>query len=216
VYRHNCRERSITIAAQALADWRATPAVDRATFLFRAAEKMREQRLTLAAWEVFEAGKPWREADADVCEAIDYLNYYGREMVRLAAPRQLGEYPGELNTYVYQPRGIAVVIAPWNFPLAILTGMTAAALVAGNTVIMKPAEQTPVIAAQLMEIFRSVGLPPGVLSYLPGLGEEVGEYLVCHPRTNVIVHWITGCGTAYQRDRSKDRRRTTRHQENYC
>ncbi len=180
-------ERSIVVAAQALADWRATAPEERAAFLFRAAEKMREQRLTLAAWEVLEAGKPWREADADVCEAIDYLNYYGQEMLRLAAPRQLGDYPGEVNTYCYQPRGIAVVIAPWNFPLAILTGMTAAALVAGNTVIMKPAEQTSVIAAQLMEIFRGVGLPPGVLAYLPGIGEEVGEYLVGHPRTNVIA-----------------------------
>jgi RHH-type proline utilization regulon transcriptional repressor/proline dehydrogenase/delta 1-pyrroline-5-carboxylate dehydrogenase len=159
----------------------------RADFLCRAAAAMRDRRNELAAWEVVEAGKPWREADADVCEAIDYLDYYGREMLRLAPARQLDEVPGEVNTYVYQPRGVAVVIAPWNFPLAILTGMTAAALVTGNTVIMKPAEQTPVIAAKLMEIFRSVDLPAGVLTYLPGLGEEVGEFLVTHPRTNLIV-----------------------------
>jgi RHH-type proline utilization regulon transcriptional repressor/proline dehydrogenase/delta 1-pyrroline-5-carboxylate dehydrogenase len=148
---------------------------------------MRDRRVELAAWEVREAGKPWREADADVCEAIDYLIYYGREMLRLAPARQLDDLAGEVNAYVYQPRGVAVVIAPWNFPLAILTGMTSAALVAGNTVIMKPAEQTSVIAAKLMEIFSSIGLPAGALSYLPGLGEEVGEHLVTHPRTNLIA-----------------------------
>ncbi len=180
-------ERSVSTAWQALPAWRTTPAAERADFLFRAAAAMRDRRAELAAWEVIEAGKPWREADADVCEAIDYLIYYGREMLRLAPARQLDELPGEVNAYMYQPRGVAVVIAPWNFPLAILTGMTAAALVAGNTVIMKPAEQTSVIAAKLMEIFREVGLSSGVLSYLPGLGEEVGEYLVTHPRVNLIA-----------------------------
>lgn len=180
-------ERSVDVAAQALPNWRATSAVDRANMLFRAAETMRERRLDLAAWEVFEAGKPWREADADVCEAIDFLMYYGQEMLRLAPPRQLDDLPGEVNTYSYQSRGVAVVIAPWNFPLAILTGMTAAALVTGNTVIMKPAEQTSIVAAHLMDIFRHVGLPSGVLSYLPGIGEEVGAYLVTHPHVNLIA-----------------------------
>ena len=180
-------ERSVSTAWQALPAWRVTLAAERADFLFRAAATMRDRRAELAAWEVVEAGKPWREADADVCEAIDYLVYYGREMLRLAPARQLDDLPGEVNAYMYQPRGVAVVIAPWNFPLAILTGMTAAALVAGNTVIMKPAEQTSVIAAKLMEVFREVGLPSGVLSYLPGLGEEVGEYLVTHPRVNLVA-----------------------------
>lgn len=180
-------ERSVHVAVQSLADWRATSAAERADYLLRAAETMRERRLELAAWEVIEAGKPWREADADVCEAIDFLRYYSQEMLRLAPPRQLDDLPGEVNTYSYQSRGVAVVIAPWNFPLAILTGMTAAALVAGNTVIMKPAEQTPIVAAHLMEIFRQVGLPSGVLSYLPGIGEEVGPYLVTHPRVNLIA-----------------------------
>ncbi|MCS6926297.1 MAG: L-glutamate gamma-semialdehyde dehydrogenase [Candidatus Binatia bacterium] len=180
-------EQSVAAAVQALPAWRTTPPAERADFLFRAAAVMRERRVELAAWEVYEAGKPWREADADVCEAIDYLQYYGHEMLRLAAPRRLDDLPGEVNCYLYQPRGVAVVIAPWNFPLAILTGMTAAALVTGNTVIMKPAEQTPVLAALLMEIFRSVGLPAGVLHYLPGVGEEVGEHLVTHPRVNLIA-----------------------------
>jgi RHH-type proline utilization regulon transcriptional repressor/proline dehydrogenase/delta 1-pyrroline-5-carboxylate dehydrogenase len=180
-------ERSVIVAQAALPSWRTTPAAKRADFLFRAAAEMRVRRLELAAWEVLEAAKPWREADVDVCEAIDYLSYYGYEMLRLAPPRQMDDLPGELNTYDYQSRGVAVVIAPWNFPLAILTGMTAAALVAGNTVIMKPAEQTSVVAAKLMEVFRHVELPSGVLSYLPGVGEEVGAYLVTHPRVNVIA-----------------------------
>lgn len=180
-------EHSVTTALHALPAWRTTPAATRADFLFRAAAALRARRTELAAWEVLEAAKPWREADADVCEAIDYLTYYGREMLRLAPARRLDDLPGEINEYVYQSRGIAVVIAPWNFPLAILTGMTAAALVAGNTVIMKPAEQTSVIAAKLMDIFRSVELPAGVLTYLPGLGEEVGEYLVTHSQVNLIA-----------------------------
>lgn len=180
-------ERSVQVAHDAFKEWRTFSAMQRADFLFRAAEVMRTRRAELAAWEILEAGKPWREADADVCEAIDFLMYYGQEMLRLAPARQLDDLPGEINEYRYQPRGVAVVIAPWNFPLAILTGMTAAALVAGNTVIMKPAEQTPVIAAKLMEIFRSVALPAGVLTYLPGIGEEVGEYLVTHPQVNLIA-----------------------------
>jgi len=105
-------------------------------------------------------GKPWGEADADVAEAVDYLEYYGREMMRLGEARRLGDAPGEINEYMYQPRGTAVIIAPWNFPLAILTGMTSAALVTGNTAIMKPAEQSPITAWHLMEILREAGFPP--------------------------------------------------------
>src|ERR1051325_4884999 len=118
---------------------------------------MRRRRFELAAWEVYECAKPWREADADVAEAIDFCNYYGREMLRLAEPRHR-DVPGEEKVHFYEPRGVTVVIAPWNFPLAILTGMTTAAAVTGNTVVMKPAEQSSVIAAQLMEIFQEVGL----------------------------------------------------------
>lgn len=180
-------ERALDAAKIALPGWAAVPPRKRAELLFHAAEIMRRKRIELAAWEVYEVGKPWAEADADVAEAIDYLEYYGREMWRLGDARRLGEAPGEMNEYLYQPRGIAVIIAPWNFPLAILTGMTSAAVVTGNTAIMKPAEQSPVMAWHLMTIFREAELPVGVVNYLPGLGEEVGEYLVQSPAIDLIA-----------------------------
>src|SRR5204862_7599735 len=135
---------------------------------------------------VYECGKQWREADADVAETIDYFNYYASEMLRLASG-QHRDVPGEENAYFYDARGITVVIAPWNFPLAILSGMTSAALVTGNPVIMKPAEQSSVIGAKLMEVFAEVGLPPGVVSYLPGVGEEIGPTLVNHRDVAMIA-----------------------------
>jgi len=166
-------------AVAAFPAWRDVEPARRAQYLFDAARVMRRRRYELAAWQVHECGKPWREADADVAESIDYCEFYGREMLRLAAPRRR-DAPGEENAYFYEPRGVAVVIAPWNFPLAILCGMTAAALVTGNTVVMKPAEQSAVIGAKLMEVFQEIGLPPGVVNYLPGVGEEVGPVLVDH------------------------------------
>ena len=180
-------ERAVEVAVRAFPGWRgATPAV-RAGILFRAADLMRKRRFRLNAIEVLEAGKPWREADADVTEAIDFLEYYGREEHRLATPRRLHDVPGEIDLYFYEPRGVAVVIAPWNFPLAILAGMTSAALVAGNTVVMKPANPTPLIAWELARILREAGLPDGVLSYLPGPGGEVGAALVAHPHVDLIA-----------------------------
>jgi RHH-type proline utilization regulon transcriptional repressor/proline dehydrogenase/delta 1-pyrroline-5-carboxylate dehydrogenase len=173
-------------AQAAFPGWRDTPARQRAEYLFRAADVMRRRRFELAAWEVYECAKQWREADGDVAEAIDYCDYYGREMMRLAVPRRR-DVPGEENEYFFEPRGVTVVIAPWNFPLAILCGMTTAALVAGNTVIMKPAEQSPVIAAKLMEVLQEVGLPAGVVNYLPGNGEEIGPTLVGHRDVAMIA-----------------------------
>jgi RHH-type proline utilization regulon transcriptional repressor/proline dehydrogenase/delta 1-pyrroline-5-carboxylate dehydrogenase len=134
-------DKAIDKAARFFPAWRDTQARNRAEILFHAADLMRERRWELAAREIIEVGKGWREADADVCEAIDYLNYYGHEILRLAKPRETQRLPSETNTYFYEPRGVAAVIAPWNFPLAILAGMTAAALVTGNCVLMKPAEQ---------------------------------------------------------------------------
>lgn len=178
---------ALEAADRAFEAWRDTPPDRRAAYLFNAARLMRQKRFELAALEVYEAGKTWREADADVTEAIDFLEYYGREMIRLGSARRMGRLPGEVNHYFYEPRGLVLVLAPWNFPLAILTGMASAAVVAGNSVIMKPAGQTPVIAARLMEIFRAVKLPPGVLNFLPGPGAEVGAYLADHPRTDLIA-----------------------------
>ena len=173
-------EAAVAAARAAFPAWAATPAPIAPPCLIEAAAIMRNRRFELAAWEVYECGKPWAEADADVAEAIDFCEFYAREMIRLAEPRHR-DVSGETNFTEHLSRGVAVVIPPWNFPLAIPTGMTVAALVAGNTVILKPAEQSPVIAWHLASILREAGLPPGVLNYLPGLGEEVGQALVNHP-----------------------------------
>ncbi|HEX6596071.1 MAG TPA: proline dehydrogenase family protein, partial [Acidimicrobiales bacterium] len=180
-------EAAIEAARRAWPAWRRTSARDRAAVLFRAAEWMRARRNEIAALEVFEAGKPWKEADADVCEAIDFCEYYGREALRLDAGGLVDSPPGERNTLRYQAKGIGAVIAPWNFPLAIPTGMVVAALVTGNAVLFKPAEQTPAVAGKLVEALRAGGLPDGVLAFLPGVGEEVGSYLVEHPAVAFVV-----------------------------
>ena len=179
-------ERALVNATEYFSEWSGRSVSERAAILFRAGEIMRERRLELAAWEVFEVGKGWREADADVAEAIDYLEYYGREMLRLSEPRVTQKLPGESNVYFYEPRGVAAVIAPWNFPLAILTGMTAAALVTGNCAIVKPAEQSPVIGALLVEILREAGLPGPACQLVQG-GGELGAYVVRHPSVHLIA-----------------------------
>jgi RHH-type proline utilization regulon transcriptional repressor/proline dehydrogenase/delta 1-pyrroline-5-carboxylate dehydrogenase len=180
-------DKAVEEAKKAQAAWSRTPPEARAGYLFRAAGEMRKRRFSLAALEVFEVGKSILEADSDVAEAIDYLEYYGRQMIELGRPRRLGNYPGEINEYVYEPKGIAAVISPWNFPLAIPAGMASAALVAGNCAILKPSGLSPVIAWQLVDVFRAAGLPGGVLQYLPGPGAEAGEYLVSHPGIDVIA-----------------------------
>jgi len=167
-------------------EWRGTSIEERAEILSKTADIMREKRWELAAWEVFEVGKGWREADADVIEAIDYLNYYAHEMLRLGTPRQTQELPGETNVYFYEPRGIAAIIAPWNFPLAILTGMAAAALATGNCALIKPAEQSPIMAVHLMEILRSAGLPDDAGQLLQA-GGEIGAHLVRSPKVHLIA-----------------------------
>jgi RHH-type proline utilization regulon transcriptional repressor/proline dehydrogenase/delta 1-pyrroline-5-carboxylate dehydrogenase len=179
-------EEAIARATRYFAEWRDTPARERAKILFNAAEIMRKKRWELAAWEVFEVGKGWREADADVTEAIDYLAYYAREMLRLSEPRETQQLQSETNVYFYEPRGIAAIIAPWNFPLAILTGMTAAALVAGNCALMKPAEQSPIMAAHLLEVLCDAGLPDGACQLLQG-GGELGAHLVRSPKIQLVA-----------------------------
>ncbi|HEX2063268.1 MAG TPA: L-glutamate gamma-semialdehyde dehydrogenase [Acidimicrobiales bacterium] len=178
---------AVEVAVQSAGGWRRTPARDRAAVLFRASEWMRARRRDLAALEVFEAGKPWAEADADVGEAIDFFEYYGREILRLDRGGAVESRPGESNVLRYQGKGVTVVIAPWNFPLAIPAGMVGAALVTGNPVVFKPAEQTPAVAYRLVEALEAGGLPSGVLALLPGIGEEVGAHLVEHPDVAMIV-----------------------------
>ena len=180
-------EAALEAARQAWPAWRRLPVRERAAVLFRAGEWMRARRNDLAALEVFEAGKPWLEADADVCEAIDFCEYYGRQALRLDTGADIESPPGERNVLRYQARGIGAVIAPWNFPLAIPMGMVSAALVTGNAVLFKPAEQTPGIAYRLVEALRASGVPDGVLAFLPGIGEEVGAYLVEHPDVSFVT-----------------------------
>ncbi len=155
--------------------------------LRRAAGILRSRRDTLSGIMIREAHKTWAEADADVCEAIDFCEFYARESLRLFTPQPQGSRPGEDNATIHEPRGIAVVISPWNFPLAICTGMTAAALVTGNTVIVKPAEQTPIIAGHLCEAMWAAGIPRDVLQFFPGRGETVGAALVRDPRVALIA-----------------------------
>jgi RHH-type transcriptional regulator, proline utilization regulon repressor / proline dehydrogenase / delta 1-pyrroline-5-carboxylate dehydrogenase len=177
---------AVAAAKSALPGWWRLGAEARGQFLQRAADVMRDRLFELAAWEVFECGKGWREATADVDEAIDFCEFYAAEAIRLQSGERV-DLPGEENRFEYLPRGVAAVIAPWNFPLAILTGMSVAALATGNTVVMKPAEQSSVVAALLMDIFREIDLPAGVLNYLPGRGEVAGAALVEHPDVALIA-----------------------------
>jgi RHH-type proline utilization regulon transcriptional repressor/proline dehydrogenase/delta 1-pyrroline-5-carboxylate dehydrogenase len=179
-------EQAVARAQASGRTWAGTPAKQRIMILQKAAEVLRRRRFEVAALEVYEAGKTWREADADVAEAIDFLNYYAGEMRRFAEPIRLGTEPGELNQLIYRPRGVAAVLSPWNFPLAIPTGMVSAALVTGNAVLFKPSERAPVTGYVLVEIFREAGLPDGVLQFLPG-EPEVGRRLVADPGISIIA-----------------------------
>lgn len=167
--------------------WKKVSASERAQILDRAADIMVRDRYKLMATQILEVGKPWAEADGDVAEAIDFLRYYARDMRRLNQPARVGHAPGETSHYIYKPRGVVAVISPWNFPLAILAGQVSAALVTGNTVIMKPAEQSSLVALGLYQIFQEAGLPAGALQFLPGYGEEVGDYIVKHKFTTTIA-----------------------------
>lgn len=180
-------DRAMASALEAFAMWRKVDPKARARILLRAAAMMRRRKHEFSATMVVEVGKSWPEADADTAEAIDFLEFYAREMYRLSEPQPLTRIPGEDNELYYIPLGVGLVIPPWNFPNAIMVGMTAAALVAGNAVILKPASITPVIAAMFVEIMEDAGLPKGVLTFLPGPGGSVGDYLVAHPKTRFIA-----------------------------
>lgn len=179
-------EQAIQSAHQTFQTWRKTSADARADILFKAASIIRQRKHEFSALLTKEAGKPWNEADADTAEAIDFLEYYARQMLQLKNGVPVESRPGEHNRYHYIPLGVGIIISPWNFPFAIMAGTTVAAIVTGNTVLLKPASTTPVIAAKFVEVMQEAGLPPGVLNFIPGNGSDIGDYLVDHPLTRFI------------------------------
>ena len=179
-------ERAMQVADQTFKTWRSSDPKFRADILFKAAAIIRKRKHEFSALLIKEGGKPWNEADADTAEAIDFLEYYGRQMLALKDGIPVESRPIEYNQFHYIPLGVGVVISPWNFLFAIMAGTTAAAMVTGNTVLLKPASATPVIAYKFMEVLEEAGLPKGVINYIPGPGGEVGDYLVDHPRTRFI------------------------------
>ncbi len=180
-------EKAMKKALEVFEEWKFVEPSERAGYLFKAAEIMRSRRLELDAWEILEEGKGWLEADADVAEAIDFLEFYGLEMLRYGGEQPVIQIPGEKEELFYIPLGVGIVIPPWNFPMAILCGMTSAALVTGNTVILKPSSDAPKIGHLFMEILEEAGLPKGVVNYVTGSGSVVGDYLVQHPKTRFIA-----------------------------
>jgi len=180
-------ERAVRAAREAFGKWSRTPFEERARLLERAADIMERRRYELSAVEVFEVGKPWNEADGDIREAIDFCRFYAQQMRRLGRPKLTQRVPGEDSYHHYWPRGVAFVIAPWNFPIAILCGMASAGVVTGNTVIMKPSEQSIVCGAMLMQVFEEAGVPSGVLNFLSGHGSVIGAHLVDHKDVDMIA-----------------------------
>lgn len=179
-------DEAVKAAAGVFDSWRNTSAPDRADYLLKAAEITRRRMFELSSLQVLEVGKQWDQAFHDVGEGIDFLEYYAREMLRLSHPRRMGRAPGELNHLFYQPKGIAAVIAPWNFPFAIAIGMASAAIVTGNPVLFKPSSIASAIGWSIAEVFREAGLPAGVFNFCPGRGSVMGDYLVEHPQISLI------------------------------
>jgi 1-pyrroline-5-carboxylate dehydrogenase len=178
---------AVEVAAEAFASWKRVTAVERAEVLLRAAALVRSRRDDFNALLVLEVGKSWVEADADTAEAIDFLEFYAREALRYADPPALTPVAGEENRLSYIPLGVGVVIPPWNFAFAIMAGMTTAALVTGNTVVLKPSSDSAVVAAQFVDLLHEAGLPPGVVNFVPGSGRVIGDALVSHPKTRFIA-----------------------------
>ncbi len=179
-------EEAMSAALQAFQSWSRTSVVARVSVILRAAEIIRERKFEFCAWLTYEVGKNWAEADADVGETIDFLEFYAREALRLAGATTPIQFPGERNELLYIPLGVGAVIPPWNFPFAIMAGMTAAAVVTGNTVILKPSSDAPTIAAKFVEVLEEAGLPAGVVNFSPGSGATFGNAIVEHPKTRFI------------------------------
>jgi 1-pyrroline-5-carboxylate dehydrogenase len=178
--------KAVETAFATFRSWSRVPAAERAAYLVEAAKRMKQRRHHFSAWMTLEIGKSWNEADADTAEAIDFMEFYAREMLRYDAPPPPTQMPGERDTLVYLPLGVGAVIPPWNFPLAICVGMATAAIVTGNTVVLKPASDTPGIAWQFVALMEEIGLPPGVLNFLTGDGGVVGDTIVRHPKTRFV------------------------------
>src|SRR5436190_18428262 len=179
--------KAVETAAEAFKTWRNKPAAERAQLIFRVAELLRARKHEFSAWMVYEVAKTWPEADGDTAEAIDFLEFYAREMLRYADKQPLVELKGEDNQLDYIPLGVGAVIPPWNFPCAIMAGMTAAAIVTGNTVVLKPSSDAPTIAYKFFELLEEAGLPAGVVNFMTGSGAEVGDVVVDHPKTRFIA-----------------------------
>ena len=180
-------EKAMQAALKAFETWKSAPVEERASLLLNAAEIIRTRKFEFCAWLTYEVGKNWAEADADVAETIDFLEFYAREALRLAQATTPIQYPGERNELLYIPLGVGAVIPPWNFPFAIMAGMTAAAIVSGNTVILKPSSDSPTIAARFVDVLEEAGLPPGVVNFCPGSGATFGNAIVQHPKTRFIA-----------------------------
>src|SRR6185503_17858305 len=180
-------DKAVETAAEAFKTWRNVPAAERAQLVFRVAELMRARKHEFSAWMIYEVAKTWPEADGDTAEAIDFLEFYAREMLRYAGKQPLVELKGEDNQLDYIPLGVGAVIPPWNFPCAIMAGMTAAAIVTGNTVVLKPSSDAPTIAYKFFELLEEAGLPAGVVNFMTGSGAEVGDVVVDHPQTRFIA-----------------------------
>ena len=180
-------EEAMQAALRAFEFWSRTSTNERVSLLLNAAEIIRSRRFEFCAWLTYEVGKNWAEADADVGETIDFLEFYAREALRLAAAVPPIQYPGERDELLYIPLGVGAVISPWNFPFAIMAGMTAASIVTGNTVILKPSSDAPTIAAKFIEVLEEAGLPSGVVNFCPGSGAEFGNAIVEHPKTRFIA-----------------------------
>jgi 1-pyrroline-5-carboxylate dehydrogenase len=180
-------ERAMKAALDAFATWQYVAVAERAALLLQTAELIRKRKFDFCAWLTYEVGKNWVEADADVAETIDFLEFYAREALRLAETTTPIQLPGERNQLLYIPVGVCAVIPPWNFPFAIMAGMTAAAIVTGNTVILKPSSESPTIAARFLEVLEEAGMPPGVVNFCPGSGSTFGNAIVEHPKTRLIA-----------------------------
>src|SRR5579871_2566880 len=180
-------EPAMTAALKAFETWSRTAVEERASLLFRVGDLMRQRKMEYMAWLVFEVSKNWGEADADISETIDFAEFYAREALRFAKAQTPIQLPGEHDTLHYIPLGVGAVIPPWNFPCALMAGVTPACILSGNTVLLKPASDSPTIAAKFVELLEEAGMPEGVVNFCPGSGAAFGDAVVAHPKTRFIA-----------------------------